>query len=248
MQNIKIEQPMTFESQGSQIVGIHHKVNSRKIVIMCHGFTGNKSEDKRLYVEAARDFASRGFNALRFDFYGSGDSEGDFQDTLISHDIKNLEDAIAWAQQSAYERIAVLGLSLGAATAILAIPGQPVDALITWSAVPDMRLLYEHHAEEFISNDKDIIEYNGFLLKREFFQQAIEYDIQDSLAHITVPKFIVQGTADEQLFVDGFFSFRNVVTPPADFMHVPDAGHTFANPVHRRRVIRQTTLWLQRHL
>ena len=105
------EHPVVFMSNGAQLVGVHHKVDSDKIVIMCHGFTGNKVEDKRLYVESARDLASRGFNALRFDFYGSGDSEGDFEDTLMSINIANLKDAIAWASERGFEHIGGRGES-----------------------------------------------------------------------------------------------------------------------------------------
>jgi pimeloyl-ACP methyl ester carboxylesterase len=244
------EVPITFKSQGAQLVGMHHKVDSDKIIILCHGFTGNKSESKRLFVEVARDCASRGFNAMRFDFYGSGDSEGDFKDFLVSRNIANLSDAIGWAQNLGYEKIAVLGLSLGAATAILTINHVPVDALITWSAVPAMNPLYDYLVDDLFdkNNENEPFEYDGWQLSRDFFEDANQYDIQAELAKITVPKCIMQGTADAQLFVDGFADFQKIVTPPADFMEFPDAGHTFQTPAFRRQVIKQTTLWLLRHL
>ncbi|MBN1562068.1 alpha/beta fold hydrolase [candidate division KSB1 bacterium] len=242
------EQPVALRSHDAQLVGVHHQVDSKKLVIMCHGFTGNKVEDKRLFVEAARDFAAHGCNALRFDFYGSGDSEGEFQDSLISRNIENLQDAISWAREGGYERIAVLGISLGAATAILTAAAVPVDALVAWSAVPDLKLLYQRRVDQLVAHDTNLIEYDGWLLKRAFFAQASDYDILGCLARIAAPKFIVQGTADDELFVNGFMRFRDVVLPPADFMEIPDAGHTFASPAHRRQVIIQTSRWLQRHL
>lgn len=244
------EIPITFQSQGAQLVGMHHNVDTEKIVIMCHGFTSNKSESKRLFVEAARDFASRGFNAMRFDFYGSGDSEGEFKDFLVSHNIANIKDAILWAKAQGYEKVAVLGLSLGAAAAILAIADQPVDALLTWSAVPDMNPLYDYLVENLIDrgNENEPFDYDGWQLSRSFFDDANQYDVKASLARITQPKCFMQGTADAPFFVDGFADFQKIVTPPADFMHFPDAGHTFQTPAHRRQVIKQTTRWLLRHL
>lgn len=244
------EIPVTFQSEGAQLVGMLHKVESEKIVIMCHGFTGTKSESKRLFVEAARDLASRGFNALRFDFYGSGDSEGEFKDFLVSHNIANLKDAIIWTQEKGYEQIAVLGLSLGAATAILTVADQPVDALITWSAVPEMNLLYDHIVNDLIDkgNENEPFEYDGWQLNREFLNDANQYDIKTALSQITTPKCIMQGTADSPIFVDGFLDFQKIVSPPANFMEFPNAGHTFQKPVHRRQVIKQTTLWLLRHM
>jgi pimeloyl-ACP methyl ester carboxylesterase len=238
--------PITLQSQGAQLAGMLHKVDSRKIVILCHGFAGNKIEDKRLFVEAARDMSAFGYNVLRFDFYGAGDSDGAFEDTRVSLHIKNLQDAIDWAQHEDYEHIAVLGISLGAATAILTVSDQPVDALVTWSAVPDMNLLYKNHVNELLSfNGK--IEYNGWLLHPDFFADAMQYDIKSALATLQMPKFIVQGTADEPLFVDGFAQFQDIVRPPTDFMEIPGASHTFQHPAHRRQLVRQTTRWLFRH-
>ena len=240
--NSALEIPFYFQSQGKQLVGVHHKMDSEKIVIMCHGFTGNKVENKRLFVEAARNFASDGNSAMRFDFYGSGDSEGDFEETMISHNIANLVDATIWAQEEGYKEIAVLGISMGAATAILAIADLPVQALVLWSAVPDFKLLFDSYVknpDEIVAN-RTIIEYDGWHIKREFFSEAVQYDVQKALAKLELPKFIVQGTADAPLFVEGFHRFRDIVTPPADFMEIPNAGHTFQTPQHRRQAIRQT--------
>jgi len=241
---------VTFQSQGAQIVGMLHQVDSKKIVIMCHGFTGTKSESKRLFVEMARDFASRGFNALRFDFYGSGDSDGDFKDFLVSRNIINVKDAVAWARERDYNQIALLGLSLGAATAILTAHEVDVDALILWSTVPDMNALYDYLKVDLIDsgNESEPFEYDGWQLSRDFFADANQYDVKNALTQITAPKCIMQGTEDAPLFIDGFADFQKIVLPPTDFMEFPGAGHTFQKPVHRRQIIKQTTLWLLRHM
>ena len=244
------EVPVVITSEGHQLVGIHHLGDSPRIVIMCHGFTGNKIENKRLFVEAARSFARNGFDAFRFDFYGSGDSEGEFADTTLSHNIANLKDVLNWAGEKGYERIAVLGISMGAATAILTLAESTADALITWSAVPDMKRLFQTFAGNVaeVGADVRVHEYDGWLIKRDFWEDGIRYDIQGALARIEIPKFIVQGTGDAPLFVEGFHAFRDIVQPPADFMEIPQAGHTYQTPGHRRQVIRQTLIWLQRHL
>lgn len=243
------EIPVTFISEGHQLIGILHTGDSKKLVILCHGFTGNKIENKKLFVEAARIFADGGFDALRFDFYGSGDSEGDFADTTLSHNIANLKDAMKWGKERGYEKLAVLGISMGGATAILTLAESSADALITWSAVPDMEKLFNSYVGDVSKIDPDIKvhEYDGWLIKKEFWTDGIRHNIKEALAKIIIPKFIVQGTADAPLFVQGFHSFRDIVVPPADFMEIPDAGHTYQTPSHRRQVIRQTLIWLIRH-
>lgn len=242
------EEPVVFQSEGNQLVGVLHTVGSPRVVVLCHGFTGNKLENKRLFVEAAREFAANGIDAFRFDFYGSGDSAGDFADTTITHNMNNLEDAVALMKEKNYRHIALLGLSMGGATAILAAGKLPVDLLITWSAVPDMKMLFENYVGDLPQELPEITshEYNGWTINKTFWEDGITHDIQEAFAQLRLPKLIVQGTGDKELFVNGFHAFRDIALPPADFMEMPGAGHTFETPAHRRQVIRQTTIWLKR--
>ena len=247
-----IEKPIVFHSEDEQIVGILHTPSktTKNIVIMCHGFTGNKVESRRLFVEAARAFSDSGNAALRFDFFGSGDSAGDFADSTISHNIANLIDAMTWARKQGFSNITVLGISMGAATAILALPEHPADALIAWSAVPDMKRLFKSMDADF-GKTKDKIEsyeFDGWILRSNFWQDAIKYDVQQALSQLEMPKFFVQGDADRQLFIQGFEEFKLKVQPPCDFMMMPGAGHTFETVRHRRQLIRNTLTWLKRHI
>ena len=243
------EVPVVLTSEGQQLVGMLHESESKKLVILCHGFTGNKVEAKRLFVEAARTFAAEGVDAFRFDFFGSGDSAGDFADSMISHNIANLKDVIQWAHARGFKDIAVLGLSMGGATAILTLPQASVQAMVTWSAVPDMEQLFR----SYVANVHELVaqveehEHDGWVIKKNFWLDAIRYNVKESLAKITVPKLFVQGTADADVFVQGFRDFQNMIIPPADFMEIPGAGHTFQTPQHRKQVIRQSLIWLKRH-
>ena len=170
-----IETPVVFLSQDAQLVGMLHQSKGTHLVILCHGFTGSKTESRRIFVEAGRAFASEGLDALRFDFYGSGDSAGDFADTLVSHNIINLRDAMVWARHRGYEKIAVLGLSMGAATAILTLADTPADALITWSAVPDMNNLFQNYISNIEEVSSRVEEYvhEGWRIKKAFWQDAM---------------------------------------------------------------------------
>lgn len=73
-----------------------------KIVILAHGFTGNKSESDRLFVTAARSLAASGITALRFDFMGSGDSSGEFYEMSPNTEIRDLLDVIAWTRRKKF--------------------------------------------------------------------------------------------------------------------------------------------------
>ncbi|MDZ7271754.1 MAG: alpha/beta fold hydrolase [candidate division KSB1 bacterium] len=246
------EYPVAFSSEGHQLVGMLHlpEVHTGRGVVMCHGFTGNKVESRRLFVEAARAFAEAGLAAFRFDFYGSGDSEGDFADTSLAHNIANLIDALAFMKQQDCNRLAVLGVSLGGATAILTLARHPVDAFVGWSVVPDLRKLFEARAPEAVRSDQSLpgYEHDGWFLKRQFWEDAVKRDVLRAFRKLAMPKLLIQGDKDDPLFVDGFRLMQVKALPPADFYMIPGAGHMFETVRFRHKLITTTVRWLRRHL
>jgi len=245
------EDPVTVVSGGRQLIGMVHRPAdpARGAVVFCHGFTGNKLENKRLFVEAARDFAAHGFWSLRFDFFGSGDSEGEFHESRLSINIRNLKDVLFWANARAPQPVFVLGISMGAATAVLTLAHEKVPevaGLVLWSTVPDFRTLFEAKVgmplEKFPPLEQ--YEYDGWLIDREFYTEAVEYDVKRALAELRLPKLIVQGGADEPVFTQGFEDFKRIAPPPVKFHRIEGAGHTFQTVAHRREVIAYSRNWL----
>src|ERR1700737_4360766 len=60
---------------------IPHASSNEKLpaVILFHGFTGNKLEPHRLFLKISRALEQLGFACFRFDFLGSGESDGNFE-------------------------------------------------------------------------------------------------------------------------------------------------------------------------
>ena len=88
------ESQISFLSKDKQLIGMVHYpiIGNGNAVLMCHGFTSDKVENKRLFVETARAFAREGFVAFRFDFFGSGDSAGEFSESRLTTNIQNLKE------------------------------------------------------------------------------------------------------------------------------------------------------------
>ncbi len=136
-----METQVSFLSGGEQIFGVLHvpEVTPAAGIIMCHGFTGSKSEAHRLFVVAARDFCGHGLAVLRFDFRGSGDSAGEFSDMTIHREIEDAQaafDFLAARPEVDSGRLGVLGLSLGGCvSACLSGQETRIKALVLWAAV-----------------------------------------------------------------------------------------------------------------
>jgi dipeptidyl aminopeptidase/acylaminoacyl peptidase len=90
------------------------------------------SKDSQKYIDIAHRFSSQGLAVLRFDFRGSGESEGG--GNLLTNRIMDLKSAIEFAVAEGFKSIGVLGSSYGGATAILVARQNPIiGALVTWA-------------------------------------------------------------------------------------------------------------------
>jgi predicted alpha/beta-fold hydrolase len=61
------------------------------LIIICHGFKGNKEGDK--YRIIANELAKKGIASFRFDFHGHGMSEGKFENFTLSQAMFDLKFA-----------------------------------------------------------------------------------------------------------------------------------------------------------
>ncbi len=98
------------------------KADGTPIVILCHGFTGDKIGPNQLILNLAKGIEAAGYIAIRFDFAGSGESYGEFsKDTTISGWQQDLDTIVSWVKNSpefSGSPIILCGHSLGGLIAL----------------------------------------------------------------------------------------------------------------------------------
>ena len=259
--------PVIFENQEEHLVGILHvpdrleREGEAPGVVMLHGFTGNKIENHRLFVLAARDLCDLGFVVLRFDFRGSGDSDGDFEDMTIPGEISDAEKALTFLIEQRWvdrEAVGILGLSMGGrVAAILASRDRRVKFVILYSAALDQlvpRFLsgiegytpLEDMKEE--PNSKTTIEVrDGWYLKKSFFATADEVIPLNVMDRIKAPILIVHSEKDQVVpledSINGFEVVKNL-NQKNELYIVEGGNHVFTDREHTHQVIRKTRDWL----
>ncbi|MEM6463541.1 MAG: alpha/beta fold hydrolase [Pseudomonadota bacterium] len=122
------------------------------VVLMLHGFTGTRDElpvkdtEDGVFKRTARELSNNGYASLRIDFRGSGESEGQWEDTTFSGQIKDAVAAIDWLRENPEvdgSRISVLGWSQGGLVATHAIAARPeVTSAILWAPVTNPLATY----------------------------------------------------------------------------------------------------------
>lgn len=152
------EAVVSIPVDGQSVVGTleipDDAVAPAPVVLMLHGFTGTRNElpvkdtDDGVFSRAARELSKNGFASLRIDFRGSGDSEGKWEDTTFSSQIKDAVAAIDWLRDNPDvngNKISVLGWSQGGLVASHAVAERPeVTSTILWAPVTNPMLTFSN--------------------------------------------------------------------------------------------------------
>jgi len=92
---------------------------------------------RKLLVNAARKFAAAGFNVVRFDYYGTGLSEGRCEDFSPAQAMQDLEAVVTFCRERAARQVSLLGLRYGAYLAAQAAVRSQYRQVILWEPVID---------------------------------------------------------------------------------------------------------------
>jgi pimeloyl-ACP methyl ester carboxylesterase len=121
-----VQEEVNFPSDGLALSGVVHVPDGlaagarRPAIIMMHGFGANKNGGPEWVCDR---FESWGYVALRFDYRGCGDSEGERGRVIAMEEVADARNAITYMAGRADvdpDRIALCGSSLGAGVAVCA--------------------------------------------------------------------------------------------------------------------------------
>jgi dipeptidyl aminopeptidase/acylaminoacyl peptidase len=120
-----VEQKVSFKSDGLTLAGVVHTPadlapgSERPAFLVLHGFgTGKDGSTPEILANMLCDW---GYVAMRFDFRGCGDSEGEPARVYCLDQVEDVKNAVTWFAEQPFvdgERIAVIGHSFGAAVAV----------------------------------------------------------------------------------------------------------------------------------
>lgn len=112
---------------GLTLDGRLFAADATHIVILLHMYQANQES----WFDTARMLRERGVSALTLDFRGYGASEGELEPDRFDTDVRA---AIAFARARGYERVVLVGASMGGAAAIVTAAEEDIDGVVTLSA------------------------------------------------------------------------------------------------------------------
>ena len=256
-----MQKPLYFENEGCLIAGTLHVPSAEGPcpgVIFCHGFTGNRTESHCLFVAASRRLAERGIASLRFDFRGSGESEGEFVEMTPSAEISDARrafDVLAQQPEVDASRLGIVGLSLGGLVAACAGGAEPgAKSVVLWAAVADMaRAINATYTpeNERLFESQGWIDMGGLKLGRAFSEDMAKHDPASRIAGADSALLIIHGSDDQSVNVEDAEIFYSKAQRPGRNVRkliIDGADHTFNRVDWTETVIRETADWLEKTL
>lgn len=173
---------------GEEISAVHHKADSDKWIFFCHGYGSDKEGS---YEERAKRASKEDYNAVRFDFRGNGESDGNFIDQSLSSRIEDLRACIKFFGP---ENIFLFGMSFGGKVVSHAAENLEVEALILKSPVTYNSIMVKFR--EVVEEKGTYTHFGDKTIDERFFEDFDKYSFDDVSKCLNCPVAIFHGGAD----------------------------------------------------
>lgn len=234
--------------------GTHGKA---PMVVMFHGFTGNKVESHFIFVKLSRELEKVGIGSFRFDFYGSGESDGDFIDMTFSGEVEDARHIVEFVKNDPLtdvNNIGILGFSMGGAIAAIIAKEYKdvVKSLVLWAPAFNMRdaiMLQSQSEAGNLLNEHGFVDIGGFALGKGFVLDIADIDIFESAKGYDKDVLIVHGTKDEAVpYTVSEEILKTVYKENGRRISIDGSDHTFSRLDWQRKAIDESAAFLKEKL
>jgi pimeloyl-ACP methyl ester carboxylesterase len=219
---------------------VKSKKGSSKLVIFCHGFTGNRNE--HIHFNGAKFFGEKGYDTFRFDFYNDNKYARHFEETSISQHGDDITTVLGHFQKQ-YKSIYLIGHSFGG-TSLLFSNMSLVKAIVLW----DAPYVKSEDEKKFFTKYKIGKEYYidwGMKIRigEKFIKQLFDFpDCGELIKKIHIPvKFIGTGTGKDS---KKYFVKAN---KPKLLINLDFADHNFNSHEAEKKLFEETYDWIRKY-
>lgn len=130
-----------YFGQDSQLYGIHYFANEQKpnskTILICAPISQDSVRSQMLLRMLAEKLVKQGYNVLRFDYYGTGDSFGMDTQASLERWKTDVVSAVSFLKQkNSQSIISAIGVRLGA-TILMDVQGLDFGKIVLWDPVID---------------------------------------------------------------------------------------------------------------
>ncbi len=250
-----MEETVRFKNKEKEVLsGYLHVPEKKKYssgIILSHCFTCSKHIP--VIRKMCDSLALSGFLVLRYDFAGSGESEGKFEDETYSKEIEDFHSGVQFLKKQGVKEIGALGHSMGSATTILAgNQNKNIKALVTMGGDSSTQGIEKVFPKEVLDTikKKGQCEHTIFgrkvIMKKEFFDDAKKHSIENTLKKSKKPICIIHGEKDELVDVENARKLYFYANEPKNITIIPNGDHMFTK--HLPLALDTAKIWFTKWL
>lgn len=224
---------------------------ARPCVVMLHGFGGSVSGYKYFNTYLARHLAHEGVACVRFDFYGCGESDGEFSDMLFDGLLSDAADMFAWASAQEWadaDRMFLAGHSMGGYVAASSAPTLDPHGLILlspgaamWRDAERNACMLEQHT------GRDYADMEGLVYKMAFnHNMGAHPDPYIEAEGYAGPVLIARASDDELVSNEDCERYKGIYRD-ASYVQISAGGHDFANVEARAQIFGAVADFVKSH-
>ncbi len=228
-------------------------------VLFCHGYMGNRIEQRYIFVRMARCLSSFGIGSLRYDYPGCGESDGLFKDQTMEQYIESAECALGYLEKQPWHEnmpAGILGYSMGGSVAahILSRHTQ-LKTGVLWSAVAFPHDIFFKNRpdlgeDELLASNMRSFEYGGWEIGMDFIRSLKDKRPTERLAEYPGPIMLAHGLQDTVVppsHTEAYLGARINDTTTITLL-LPGSGHGY-KPLHEdEKLLQETARWFDKYL
>lgn len=243
-------------ASGQELAGVLERspaLEHGPTALFAHCFTCGK--DLRAARNLSLALTQKGFNVLRFDFSGLGQSEGEFADTTFSSNLEDLMAATHFLESRNCPPEVLIGHSLGGAAVLMAADAiESVKAVVTIggpSEAHHVKHLFEEQLEEIKGEGDAKVNIGGrpFTIKKAFVQDLNEHKVGDRISKWRHRGLLVLHSPQDRIV--GIQNAREIFEAahhPKSFVSLDGADHLLSRERDSRYVGELVASWSERYL
>lgn len=238
-------------NQGKRLRGVIHipvQHNPPPVIILLHGFAGNRTEAHQLFRKFAEECIQRGIACARFDFAGCGESDGDFENITFASEVSDADAMLNYVLRLGCidpKRCYLLGISMGGMVASVIAARRPGDVqkLCLWAPAVMLksaidRLIFPDCRKQ-TNGEKDYVDYLGNRIGTRFLEELKCLDLREALSY-DKPTMILHGSRDEVVPVSEVVEYHQAIKDHTRIHIIERADHVFSSVRFERELFDET--------
>lgn len=212
--------------ETEEVAAVHHRADSDKWIFFCHGFGSDKEGS---YISRCERAAKEGYNAVRFDFRGNGESDGDFIEQTLSSKIKDLKTVINHFKP---ENFILFGSSFGGKVLLESTEELNPEALIGRAPVTYNSIMDKYRA--VVEEKGSFTHHEGATIDERFYNDLDQYSFDQTAEKLDLPILIVHGEEDSTVHFENSQKAQKSIETDVLLQKLRGEKHSFSDDAEEK--------------